>query len=141
MNGGFLAPVEQVRFVNGAGQATTLLELVQQNSGNNSLDRTDMRFGIGNDGEVYISSKKDGWIRRFVGTALPPCDFNSDGNCDGVDVDMLTAAIVDVMNGGSPDLTFDINEDDPPGRTSGGRRVNKKLKKYLYFSPFSIIFC
>ncbi|MEM7316250.1 MAG: PEP-CTERM sorting domain-containing protein, partial [Planctomycetota bacterium] len=111
LDGGFLAPVQQLQFVDADGDPITLLDLVRDRSGNNSQTRTDMRFGIDNNGEVYISSKKDGWIRRFVGTPLPDCDFDNDGNCNDVDVDNLTGAIVDVKNGAAADLMFDMNGD------------------------------
>jgi glucose/arabinose dehydrogenase len=111
MNDGFLAPVQQLQFVDANGQPTTLLELIQDASGNSTQSRTDMRFGIDNNGEVYISSKKDGWIRRFVGTPIAGCDFDRDGECNQDDVDALSAAIVAVKNGGLPELLFDINGD------------------------------
>ncbi|HEY5621948.1 MAG TPA: PQQ-dependent sugar dehydrogenase, partial [Pontiella sp.] len=66
---GFLAPIQRVQLVDTNNMPINLLELVRDISGNSTQRRTDMRFGIDNDGEVYISSKKSGCIWRFVGSS------------------------------------------------------------------------
>ncbi|MEQ8839192.1 MAG: PQQ-dependent sugar dehydrogenase [Lacipirellulaceae bacterium] len=67
----FLAPIQRLQLVDGNGQPVSFLQLVRQKSGNFGQNRTDMRFGIDENGEIYISSKKDGTIRRFIGTPIP----------------------------------------------------------------------
>ncbi|QDT68396.1 Quinoprotein glucose dehydrogenase B precursor [Planctomycetes bacterium MalM25] len=67
----FLAPIEIVGLLNDSDQPIQMLDLVRQESGNNGQNRVDMRFGIDQNGEVYISSKKTGSIWRFVGTPVP----------------------------------------------------------------------
>lgn len=84
LDDGFLAPVQILDLVDGNGQSVTFLDLVRQKSGNNGQNRADMRFGIDDQGEIYISSKKDGTIRRFVST-LEPGDYNRDGVVDAAD--------------------------------------------------------
>jgi hypothetical protein len=83
LSDGFLAPVQKLSLVDDSGDPIQLLDLVRQKSGNNGQNRTDMRFGIDAEGEIYVTSKKDGTIRRFVGTPLPDYDF--DGDIDGAD--------------------------------------------------------
>ncbi len=85
INGGLLAPFEHLQITYN-GQPTTMLEIIQDASGNNSLSRTDIRFGLGPDGEVYVMNKKDGWIRRFAATSATPGDFNYDEVVDGADL-------------------------------------------------------
>ena len=79
LDGGKLAPFEQVRFtVNGV--ETTLLDLVNHNS------RTDIRLNIGPDGEFYILNKRDGILRRLESTSgILDGDANRDGTVDGAD--------------------------------------------------------
>ncbi|QDT69228.1 Quinoprotein glucose dehydrogenase B precursor [Planctomycetes bacterium MalM25] len=80
----FLAPMEILSLVDDQDNPVQLLDLVRDASGIGNQSRTDMRFGIGSDGEIYISSKKDGWIRRFTST-LKPGDYNRDGVVDAAD--------------------------------------------------------
>ncbi|MEO2046130.1 MAG: PQQ-dependent sugar dehydrogenase [Pirellulales bacterium] len=79
----FLAPLQKLSLVDSSGDPIQLLDLVRQKSGNNSQTRADMRFGIDAEGEIYVTSKKDGTIRCFIGTPLPDYDF--DGDIDGAD--------------------------------------------------------
>jgi len=67
-NDGFLSPIEIIQFVDTNDAPVTVLDLVRDVSGNSSQNRTDMRFGYDNNGELYVSSKKSGSIWRFVGT-------------------------------------------------------------------------
>ena len=65
------------------GEETTLLEIV----GNS---RTDLRFGIDDEGELYILTKIDGNIRKVIGSApgivVWPGDTNNDGIVNQADV-------------------------------------------------------
>lgn len=73
-------------FLTQDGQAVTLKDLIIEARSDNSLpnNRTDLRFGQTSDGEIYLSTKQDGWIRQLVGPGLPG-DFDGDGNVDGSD--------------------------------------------------------
>ncbi|MDB4384632.1 PQQ-dependent sugar dehydrogenase [Opitutaceae bacterium] len=54
------------------GSQATFQELRLKNVVERSLlsivgqSRTDLRFGMGEDGEIFITTKRDGWIRRFT---------------------------------------------------------------------------
>lgn len=86
LNDGFLAPVEQLQLIDANGQPTTMLELIRDESDNEMQSRTDFRIGCDADGEVYISSKKDGTIRRFVETYVPlEGDYNQNDVVDAAD--------------------------------------------------------
>lgn len=91
LNGGNIAPFEEVQLtVNGAQK--TMLQIIRDASGNQNLGRTDIRFNIGPDGELYILNKRDGRVRRLVSTTLPQllaCDLDADGDCDHADIDIL----------------------------------------------------
>ncbi len=76
LNEGFLAPVQELRLIDAAGQSVTMFDLVKtaraaQGVNNNNNRRTDIRFGNGPDGEIYILTKRDGWVRRLVSTQAP----------------------------------------------------------------------
>ena len=64
-----VAPVEEVQlFVRGAdGTRTdvTLRELIDKSMGT-KLPRADLHIGQGRDGELFITSRQDGWIRMLV---------------------------------------------------------------------------
>ena len=56
------------------GQPATLLEVVADALGLGSVSRTDLRFGQDADGEIYVTTKQDGFVRKLVPiplTALP----------------------------------------------------------------------
>ena len=74
-DGGYLAPFEELTLLDDDGNEATFLDILRDSTGRSSLGRTDIRFGQGEDGEVYIMNKHDGWIRRFA-AAVP-------GDCDG----------------------------------------------------------
>ncbi len=85
MYGGHLAPFVQLRLVHN-GQEKTLLQIIRDASGNQGLNRTDLRFGVGPDGEIYILNKHDGRVRRIAAVAgLLPGDYNDDGLVDAAD--------------------------------------------------------
>lgn len=71
LSDGFLAPIQRLQLVDANGQPIQMLDLVRKKSENNGQNRVDLRFGIDANGEIYVSSKKDGTIRRFVGTPIP----------------------------------------------------------------------
>jgi hypothetical protein len=49
-----------------AGVPTTLLDVVSAAVGNPSLSRTDLRFATDLAGNLYITTKQDGWVRRLL---------------------------------------------------------------------------
>ncbi|MEO0531771.1 MAG: PQQ-dependent sugar dehydrogenase [Planctomycetota bacterium] len=78
LSDGRLAPYEQVRFTEN-GIPRTWQQIVGSN-------RTNLRFGEGPDGELYLLNKADGTIRRFASvTGLLAGDFNADGRVDAAD--------------------------------------------------------
>jgi Glucose / Sorbosone dehydrogenase len=82
---GHLAPFVQLRIIHN-GQEKTLLQIIRDASGNQSLTRTDLRFGEGPDGEIYILNKHDGRVRRIAAVSgLVPGDYNDDGVVDAAD--------------------------------------------------------
>ncbi|MEM6330614.1 MAG: PQQ-dependent sugar dehydrogenase [Planctomycetota bacterium] len=85
MHGGFIAPIQAVQLTAG-GAPTTLLDILRQQTGNPTLARTDLRFGVGPGGELYVLNKHDGVVRRFAAvTGLLAGDHNEDGRVDGAD--------------------------------------------------------
>jgi hypothetical protein len=83
--GGHLAPFVRLRLIHN-GQEKTLLQIIRDASGNQALNRTDLRFGLGPDGEIYVLNKHDGRVRRIAAvTGLLPGDFNNDGTVDAAD--------------------------------------------------------
>jgi hypothetical protein len=83
--GGHLAPFVQLRLIHN-GQEKTLLQIIRDASGNQSLNRTDLRFGLGPDGEIYVLNKHDGRVRRIAAVSgLLPGDYNDDGTVDVAD--------------------------------------------------------
>jgi glucose/arabinose dehydrogenase len=86
LRNGFLAPFVDVR-INDNGTLKTFLQFLQDESGNNNLNRTDTRFGVDANGEVYIMNKHDGVIRRIAGVVgLDQGDADRDGDVDGQDL-------------------------------------------------------
>ena len=107
LDNGSLAPLVELSLTQ-SGQPRTMLELIRAASGNPALNRTDLRFGVGPDNEIYILNKRDGIVRRIKAVNdFVDCDFDGDGNCDDADIDALVAAIAS----GEHDLNFDLNDD------------------------------
>ena len=48
-----------------------LIDLIRQETGNNSQNRADLRFSIGTDGRVFILNKHDGVIRTLAAVPEP----------------------------------------------------------------------
>lgn len=85
INQGFLAPFEAVRLTQN-GVEKSFLQIVRDASNNQSLNRSDLRYGIGPDNEIYVINKRDGVVRRFASvTGLLEGDFNEDGTVDAAD--------------------------------------------------------
>lgn len=78
-----------------------------------SISRTDVRFGQGPDGEIYLMNKRNGLVYQVsnsLGYAM--CDFDKDSDCDIVDLDAIFQ-VGPISNGipiipGSND-DFDLN--------------------------------
>ena len=87
LSGGFLAPFVELR-INDNGSLEGFRDFVRgEPGGNPGLQRTDTRFGMGADGEIYVMTKQDRWIRRISGVVgLDPGDANRDGDVDGGDL-------------------------------------------------------
>lgn len=60
-------------FLTRNGAPTTLEDLILADRGTGTLPngRHDLRFGQTSDGEVYLMTKQDGWIRQLVGDGPP----------------------------------------------------------------------
>lgn len=73
-------------FLTQDGNSVTLKDLITTARPDNTLpnNRTDLRFGQTSDGEIYLSTKQDGWIRQLVGEGIAG-DFDQDGDVDGDD--------------------------------------------------------
>jgi hypothetical protein len=64
------APVRELNLLS-EGQPTSLLEIVADTLGLASLDRVDLRFGTDFEGNLYITTKQDGFVRQLVPVAEP----------------------------------------------------------------------
>lgn len=64
-DGGRLAPFEEVR-IRDSGVDKTFRTFLRDATGNPALSRTDLRWGEGPDGDVYVLNKRDGVVRRIV---------------------------------------------------------------------------
>ncbi|TWT73578.1 Soluble aldose sugar dehydrogenase YliI precursor [Posidoniimonas polymericola] len=93
-------------FLTQGGQAVTVKDLIIDARTDASLpnNRTDLRFGQDSAGEIYLSTKQDGWIRTLTGdrTAV---DYNGDGLVDAADYTVWRDAVA------TNDLTADGNND------------------------------
>lgn len=67
--------------------------------------RADLRFGISESGEIFLTTKRDGWIRRF--TAPPEPELNGSGELSNLSTRGRVGNAGDVMIGG-----FVVIEDD-----------------------------
>ncbi|TWT90515.1 Soluble aldose sugar dehydrogenase YliI precursor [Pseudobythopirellula maris] len=67
-------------------EPVSLESLVIESRGLNSLpnNRVDLRFAQTSDGEIYLTTKQDGWVRQLVGNAHLG-DYNKDGLVDAAD--------------------------------------------------------
>ena len=63
----------------------TLLEIVAAESGQ-FQSRTDLRFGVGPEGEIYVLNKRDGMVRKIVSVSgILDGDADRDGDVSGTD--------------------------------------------------------
>ena len=53
------------------GVEMTLLEVVREATGDPALARTDLRFGLDESGELFVLTKRDGWVRTFAAVPEP----------------------------------------------------------------------
>ncbi len=103
--------LQELRPIGPDGRPTRLLDIINEALSDRGLPRStraDLRFGIHTPGEVFITNKRDGIIRRLV--ALPPAiagDFNRDGVLDTTDINQLLAGSASGQN----DPAFDLNAD------------------------------
>jgi glucose/arabinose dehydrogenase len=68
------------------GNPTTLLDLVRAATGRPFHPRTDLRFGVNRSGELYVTTKQDGFVRRLLPDMRPDCSNGFDDDGDG-DID------------------------------------------------------
>ena len=65
-----VAPVEEiqlyVRDANGNRTNVTLQELINRTMGGANISRADLHIGRSRDGELFITSRQDGFIRMLV---------------------------------------------------------------------------
>ena len=84
LNNGHLAPFAEVQLTSG-GVEKTLLEIIADESGQ-FQSRTDLRFGVGPEGEIYVLNKRDGMVRKIVSVSgILNGDADRDGDVDGTD--------------------------------------------------------
>jgi hypothetical protein len=106
------APVYEL-FLTRGGESVTLEQLVLEAIDESDLpaDRHDLRFGQTADGEIYVITKQDGWIRRLgVIAAVEPVlagDYNGNGIVDAGDYTVWR----DSMGQMGDDLAADGNGD------------------------------
>ena len=65
------------------GAPVTLLAIVRSATGQPDISRTDLRFGLDEDGELYVTTKQDGFIRRLLRDTRPACSNEFDDDGDG----------------------------------------------------------
>ncbi len=91
LNGGRLAPYVEVEIRDGGDK--DFRQFLRDENNNQSISRTDLRWGVGPDGEIYVLSKQDLTIRRIAGIiGLTAGDANRDGTVDQGDLARWQAA-------------------------------------------------
>ena len=85
------------------------IQAIRDASGNQNLDRTDIRLHLGPDGEFYVLNKRDGRLRRLASVSgVLAGDADRDGDRDGVD--FLTWQQNQGTDGGWNNGNFDGND-------------------------------
>ncbi len=85
LSGGRLSPFVEVE-IRDDGNDKDLRQFLRDANNNQSISRTDLRWGLGPDGEIYVLNKRDGMVRRIAGIVnLDPGDANRDGTVDAAD--------------------------------------------------------
>jgi mono/diheme cytochrome c family protein len=89
------APLFELNLIH-EDQRTTLLQIIREALGDNTVSRTDLRFGVDQAGEIYITTKQDGFIRKLVNSAAQDYSDDFDRSALGPDwvVDNLEFAIL-----------------------------------------------
>lgn len=91
LDGGRLSPYVEVRIRHG-GSDETFRTVLRDSTGNPSLIRTDLRWGEGPGGELFVLNKHDGLVRRVASVVgLSDGDANRDGSVDQDDLARWTA--------------------------------------------------
>ena len=63
--------LQELQLVNELNQNVRLIDLIRDATGDPSINRTDLRFSLGIDGEVFILNKQDNVLRRLVAIPEP----------------------------------------------------------------------
>lgn len=88
------------------GSQATIQELRLEKTVERSLlsimgdSRADLRFGIGEDGQVYLTTKRDGWIRRMVAPVVEPELPNGNGELSNLSTRGAVESADSIMIGG-----------------------------------------
>lgn len=105
------APVHEL-FLTRNGAPTTLEDLILADRGIGSLPsgRHDLRFGQTTDGEIYVMTKADGWIRQLVGAAgAQQLIMSVDRGTGQITVRNATGAVVDLQSYAINSATGSLN--------------------------------
>lgn len=62
--------------------------------------RADLRFGIGEDNQIYLTTKRDGWIRRFEAPPMEPENPNGTGELSNLSTRGAVQSADAIMIGG-----------------------------------------
>lgn len=72
-------------FLTQDGESVSIASLVtEERGGELPNNRVDLRFGQTSDGEFYLTTKQDGWVRQLTSASLAG-DYNRDGVVDAAD--------------------------------------------------------
>ncbi|HMO84376.1 MAG TPA: PQQ-dependent sugar dehydrogenase, partial [Lacipirellulaceae bacterium] len=92
----------------------SFLDIVNDEATYDGSGRTDLRFGQGPQGELYLINKRNGWI-YLVTNSLPfaPADFNQDRVVDGADLEIWAAhfGVVGTASNAQGDANLDQSVD------------------------------
>ncbi len=84
LNDGHLAPFQEIRLTHN-GVEKSLRQIIDD-ALPGSVSRTDLRFGVGPDNEIYVLNKHDGIVRKLVSVSgVLNGDADRDGDVDGRD--------------------------------------------------------
>ncbi len=92
LSGGRLSPYVEVEIRDGVTDKD-FRQFLRDANNNQGINRTDTRWGVGPDGEIYLLSKQDRTIRRIAGiVGLTPGDADRDNSVNGDDLARWLAA-------------------------------------------------
>ena len=125
------AEFEELRLIMD-GTETSLLEL------SGTRGRVDLRFGIDEDGELYLLNKRDGMIRKIVAQLDPLLgDYDDDGTVGTGDLNLVLAFWGDVVaDGEAPDASW-INADSVTASIIGQDELALVLQNWGNASPLA----